>query len=133
MEKIGIDVATAALDQPGGEGSAYGRGTGNWQRLTRFERRAPCSQDSLSQRKAGPMTFSPLKRSGPFALAPAAGRVRFATLERLLNGLHCSGRRGAYRYYTIGIVGFFKCACGYCAALEVLPQSAYILVSTHHM
>jgi hypothetical protein len=34
MEKIGIDVATAALDQPGGEGSAYGRGTGNWQRLT---------------------------------------------------------------------------------------------------
>jgi len=33
MEEIGTDVATAALDQPGGEGSAYGRGTADWQRL----------------------------------------------------------------------------------------------------
>jgi hypothetical protein len=29
---IGTDIDTAALDQPGDEGSAYGRGSTKWQR-----------------------------------------------------------------------------------------------------
>jgi hypothetical protein len=31
-ETIGTDIDTAALDQPGDEGCAYGRAKANWQR-----------------------------------------------------------------------------------------------------
>jgi len=42
MEKISIGVATAALNQPGDEGWAYGRGSADWQRLTAaLERKEP--------------------------------------------------------------------------------------------
>jgi hypothetical protein len=36
VEKVSIGVATAALNQPGDEGWAYGRRSANWQRLTRI-------------------------------------------------------------------------------------------------
>jgi hypothetical protein len=32
QEKIGTGIDTAALDQPGDEGSAYDRGSAKWQR-----------------------------------------------------------------------------------------------------
>jgi hypothetical protein len=32
---VGTGIDTAALDQPGDEGCAYGRAAPNWQRLTR--------------------------------------------------------------------------------------------------
>jgi hypothetical protein len=34
-EITGTDIDTAALDQPGDEGSAYDRGTRNWQPMNR--------------------------------------------------------------------------------------------------
>jgi hypothetical protein len=37
--KIGTDVATAALDQPGDEGCAYGRAASDWQRFKLEPRR----------------------------------------------------------------------------------------------
>jgi hypothetical protein len=36
METIGTGIDTAALDQPGDEGCAYGRAAPDWQRLTRI-------------------------------------------------------------------------------------------------
>ena len=47
-----MGVATAALDQPGDEGWAYGRGSADWQRLTggfcaESLRESPCIQRPL--------------------------------------------------------------------------------------
>jgi hypothetical protein len=38
-ERIGTDIATAALDQPGDEGCAYGRAGSDWQRFKLEPRR----------------------------------------------------------------------------------------------
>jgi hypothetical protein len=37
--RIGTDIATAALDQPGDEGCAYGRAGSDWQRFMLEPRR----------------------------------------------------------------------------------------------
>jgi hypothetical protein len=39
-ETIGTDIATAALDQPGDEGCAYGRAASDWQRFKLEPRRS---------------------------------------------------------------------------------------------
>jgi hypothetical protein len=78
MDRSALGVATAALDQPGDEGWAYGRRSAKWQRLTAiFERRAwrwrPLPVPAgLSYRKANLMMITTLKRSVSFAFAAAA-------------------------------------------------------------
>lgn len=80
MAIIGTDIDTAALDQPGDEGCAYGRAAPDWQRCARFfegarareaggTRRAFLCDDGphdIMMEYRWPDSYAPLRKRLPF-------------------------------------------------------------------